>query len=186
MTPGQASVGQAPAGQAPVGRRSGWHVIDELDLVRLVSDHAALDQLCARIETLADRLPDRPTPQEAEALCDALRIGFGRQVVRDERLLARLFAAELPQPLCHTLLDHIATRHTACLLQAEDIIVALQPNPEASLCSEAFGFMLRCFFQACRQAMAIEEMAVLTLGGQRLTPAARALLVDRIAISCAQ
>lgn len=167
----------------PVARAGSWHVIDELDVVGLVSDHAALDRLCDRLEQHADRLPHAPTPRQADALRGELRVVLGRHVVREERVFARLFAASLAQPLCHTLIDLVAARHSACLAQAEDIVAALQPESGAPLCAEAFGYMLRGFFEGCRQAMAFEELALLTLAGDRLTPVARAMLTHRLARS---
>ncbi|MEG3175785.1 hemerythrin domain-containing protein [Sphingomonas sp. RB3P16] len=165
---------------APSG--TGWHMIAEIDLVRLVADHAALDRLSDRLEELADRLPQRPGPREAEALCEDLRGRLGQHVVREERLFAALFTAGPSSPLCHALLDQIGRRHTTCLLQAEDVIAALQPDPvEPLLCAEAFGYMLRGFFEGCRQAMANEELAIVALGEARLTPGARRMLTERIA-----
>eukprot|EP01037_Dinobryon_pediforme_P031313 gene31313-35742_t len=167
----------------PAGRSTAWHVIDEVDVVGLVSDHAALGRLCDRLEHHADRLPQRPSPAEANALRTELRVAFGRHVVREERLFLRLFAASLAQPLCHALLDHITAQHSACLAQSEDIVAALKPEHGAAPCAEAFGYMLRGFFQGFRQAMAFEELALLTLGGDRLTPVARAMLTQRLAAS---
>ncbi|TPG54040.1 hemerythrin domain-containing protein [Sphingomonas glacialis] len=158
-----------------------WHVIDEIDVVGLVSDHAALDRLCDRLEQHADWLPQRPSPREADALRADLRVALGRHVVREERLFTRVFAGSLAQPLCHTLIGQITAGHSACLAQSEDIVAALQPDAGATLCPEAFGYMLRCFFQGCRQAMAFEELALLALAGDRLTPAARAVLTQRLA-----
>jgi hypothetical protein len=165
-------------------RIAGWHVIDEIDVVGLVSDHAALDQLCDRLEHHADRLPQRPSPRESDALRADLRVALGRHVVREERLFARLFAASRAQPLCHALLDHVTARHSACLAQAEDIVAALNPETGVPLCAEALGYMLRGVFQGFRQAMAFEELALLTLGDARLTPVARAMLTQRLAASC--
>lgn len=169
----------------PVAKGAAWHVIDEVDVVGLVSDHAVLDRLCDRLEQHADWLPKRPSAREADALRADLRVALGRHVVREERLFTRLFAASLSQPLCHTLIDQVAARHTECLAQAEDIVAALQPDSAAVPCAEAFGYMLRCFFAGCRQAMAFEELALLTLAGDRLTLAARALLTQRLSASAA-
>lgn len=165
----------------PVAKPLGWHVIDEIDVIGLVSDHAALDLVCDRLELHADRLPQRPSPREADALRADLRVALGRHVVREERQFMRLFAGSRAQPLCGAVIDHISAGHSACLAQAEDIVAALLPESGAPLCAEAFGHLLRCFFQGCRQAMAFEELALLALGGDRLTPAARALLTQRLA-----
>lgn len=163
-----------------------WRVIDEIDLAGLIASHSATDQLCARLETCADRLPVRPDPVEARSLCGELAGRLLLHIEQEEQLLNAMFAPDMADPLCHTLIDHIGTRHSACAIQAHDLIGALSPpTPQRRpLCAEAFGYTLRSFFEGCRAAMAFEELAILTLADKRLTPAARRLLTDRLATSC--
>lgn len=163
-----------------------WRVIDEIDLAGLVAAHAMTDRLCARLEACADRLPERPDPAEAQALCAELQGRLFRHIEHEGQLLDAMFAQDMADPICHTLLDHIATRHAACATQAHDLIGALVPDAsgQRSLCAEAFGYTLRSVFEGCRAAMAFEELAILTLADKRLTPAARELLTLRLATSC--
>jgi len=165
----------------PFARR--WHVIDEIDLIGLAADHAATERLCVRLEACADQLPERPTPAEIDDLCAALQSRLLDHIDREDRLLAAMFARDLPDPLCHALLDHIHTRHVACTVLAQDLIAALDATAPGhrSICPEALGYMLRCFFDGCRAAMAFEELAILALAGTRLTRDARALLAHRLA-----
>lgn len=37
-----------------------WHVIQEIDLIRLVQEHRRRLALCGQAEAMADALPDRP------------------------------------------------------------------------------------------------------------------------------
>lgn len=169
--------------RVPFGRP--WHIIDEIDLARLVADHAATERLCARLETCADRLPERPEPPEVDELCAALQSHVLNHVEREGQLLVAMFARELPGQPCRALIDHIHARHVACTVQAQDLIAALKARAagQRTVCAEALGYMLRCFFEGCRAAMAFEELAILHLGEPRLTPGARAVLIDRLAIS---
>lgn len=170
--------------RAPFPRR--WHMIDEIDLVGMIASHAAIDRLCARLEACADRLPERPAPDEARSLCTELAGRLLPHVEQEEHLLSAMFAHDMAEPLCHTLIDQIGTRHGACVIQAHDLIGALAPAAAGRrpLCAEAFGYTLRSFFEGCRAAMAFEELAILTLADKRLTPAARRLLTERLAIGC--
>jgi len=165
----------------PFARR--WHVIDEIDLVGLVADHAGTERLCMRLEACADRLPERPAPAEIDDLCAALQSRVLDHIDREDRLLAAMFADEVRDPLCRALLDHIHARHVACTVLAQDLIASLNATAPGhrTICAEALGYMLRCFFDGCRAAMAFEELAILALAGTRLTREARALLTHRLA-----
>lgn len=163
-------------------RFSRWHVIDEIDLIGLVADHAATERLCMRLEACADQLPERPAPAESDALCAALQSRILDHVNREDRLIAAMFAHDLRDPLCRALLDHIHTRHVACTVLAQDLIAAIDATAlgHRAICPEALGYMLRCFFEGCRAVMALEELAILALAGTRLTREARALLAHRL------
>ncbi|AOH85508.1 hypothetical protein AWL63_17760 [Sphingomonas panacis] len=158
-------------------------MIDEIDLVGLVADHAAAERLCARLEACADQLPQRPAPAEIGDLCAALQSSIVDHVESEDRFLATMFAHDLRDPLCHALLDHIHTRHVACTVLAQDLIASLDATAPGhrTICAEALGYMLRCFFDGCRAAMAFEELAIVVLAGTRLTREARALLTGRLA-----
>jgi len=172
------------ASKVPFARR--WRVIDEIDLAGLVASHATTDRLCTWLEACADRLPERPDPAEALALCAELEGRLLTHIEQEEQLLNAMFARDMADPLCHILIDHIGTCHSACATQAHDLIGALDPDAPGRrhLCAEALGYTMRSFFDGCRAAMAFEELSILTLADKRLTPAARQLLVRRLATSC--
>lgn len=159
-----------------------WRVIDEIDLVRLIADHSMTDRLCDQLERCADRLPDWPSDAEAERICKALETLVLGDVGREERLLAAMFGRDLAEPLCHTLIESIHMRHAGCVVQAQDLTAMLKAATACKpvISSETFGYMLRCFFEGRRSAMAFGELSILTLGADRLTVAARAALVARL------
>jgi hypothetical protein len=170
--------------KVPFARR--WHVIDQIDLAPVVSDHAGLEKLCAALERIADTLPDRPSSASVAVISDELEELLERHTPRETRLLEAMFERDLPRPLTHSLLDHIHARHISCSVQAQDVIAALRAGPETphSVDAETLGYMLRCFFKGCRDAMAFELLSILTLAGDRLSRGAHALLVGRISATC--
>ncbi|MFV1920571.1 hypothetical protein VPH46_14235 [Sphingomonas sp. MJ1 (PH-R8)] len=166
----------------PATRR--WHVIDEIDLVPLLSEHVRSEQLCRRLEKCADALPELPDAEEIEALCDALDAQAVEQASREDALLDALFGAEA-EPLADTLLAYVCAQHVTFAVQAQDLLAVLRPHAvDRGPCAATLGYMLRCFFDGCRAAMAFEELAIRTLAEARLTPAARLLLDNRLQARC--
>ncbi|UAK25964.1 hemerythrin domain-containing protein [Sphingomonas nostoxanthinifaciens] len=162
-----------------------WHVIAEIDLMRLMADHAAISQLCDALEMVADLLPERPSAATAEQIAEGLETLLRTHNPQEERLMEAMFARDLSEPLTHSLLDHIHARHVACAVQAQDLAAALRVGAsEEAIAPDALGYMLRCFFEGCRDAMVIEQLAIFALGQDRLTAGARALLTDRLAAIC--
>lgn len=162
-----------------------WYRIEEIDLMRLIADHRDLERLCAALEGYADDLPQQD-PGVAENLCRTLEISIVAHNGREEARLNALFGWSSTIPLAQGLLGRIRAGHNACAIQAQDLIAALQAyRPEGrALHSDALAYMLRGFFDYCRQAMAFEELAMLQLGGRRLTSEARTMLSDSIATRC--
>lgn len=162
-----------------------WHVIEEVDLMRLIADHCDLERLCAALEAHADDLP-RQFPELAEYLRRALEVSIIAHSGRAEARLSALFGSEGSTPFAQGLLARIRAGRNARAVQAHDLVAALQPDrPEGHvLHADALAFMLRGFSDHCRQAMAFEELAILQLGEARLTTDARAMLSDSIAMRC--
>lgn len=162
----------------------GWHVIDEIDLMPLVATHLRAEQLCRRLERCADALPVRPDDEELAGLCEELEATAFAHAALENAVLDLLFGKH-PDPFGETLLAHIHARHVTCAVQAQDLLAVLRPQTvERSPCAATLGYMLRCFFDGCRAAMAFGELAVRTLADRRLTPAARLLIEDRLHASC--
>jgi hypothetical protein len=164
-----------------------WHLIDEIDLVPLLSEHVRTEQLCRRLEACADALPELPDAAEIAALCDGLEARATLQAGRQGQLLDALFAESGPGPLADTLLSFIHRKHVTCAVQAQDLLAVLRPHTgtERGPCAATLSYMLRCFFDGCRSAIAFEQLAIRTLADQRLTGAGRMLLDSRLQTSCA-
>ncbi|WP_404712568.1 hypothetical protein [Sphingomonas sp. MMS24-J13] len=156
-----------------------WHMIDEVDLVRLVADHSAWLRLCARLEAMADELPLVPDEDELFLLRAQVQGLTQPSRVRDDRALDSLFARERARPLARSLLDGFHLARTARIVDVEDILTALE-GEGAAVSADALGYMIRSFFRGCRSAIAMEQLALLALGSNRLTADARALLVERL------
>ncbi len=163
-----------PVGRVvPFARR--WHVIHDIDIARLAADHARLGALCDRLEACADALPGGVCESEAAIVARMLSTVVVRHSRDETAVIDALFAGHLDDPLTATIVGRIRARHLCNAIQADDIAAAL--SGASTPCAEAFGHMLRGFFDGCRQAMDFTELAVLTLGGTRLTPDARAALI---------
>jgi hypothetical protein len=166
----------------PAVRR--WHVLDEIDLVPLVSDHVRTERLCQHLEAFADRLPDLSDAAERTDLCEDLQAYASGHASREALWLDDLFWGK-GGALQHSVLAHLRARHIACAVQAQDLLAALRPEAmDRGLCAATLGYMIRCFFDGCRSRLVLEELAVFTLAGDRVTPAARLLLESRLQVSC--
>ena len=153
-----------------------WHVIHEVDLVPLTADHARMAALCDRLEACADELPTRPPRDIAEALCEELTSLLASHDASEQALLTALFERD-HRPIARAVLQRIRDQHLADSVHAQDLVSALAPEPDDRMVStDALGYMLRCFFDGCRRAMRFEELALLVLAGDRLTPDALALV----------
>jgi hypothetical protein len=162
-----------------------WHVIEEIDLMRLIADHRDLERLCVALEGYADDLPHQ-FPEFADNLCRTIEISIVAHIEREDARLNAFFGRDPPTPLARGLLARIRAGHNACAIQAQDLVAALRPDRADghTLNSDTLAYMLCGFFDYCRQAMAFEELAILQLGGGRLTTEARAMLCNSIAMRC--
>jgi len=153
-----------------------WHVIHEVDVVRLIADHLRLAALCDLLERCADDLPTWPSPATTAYLRKAL--ATLAQPGGDDRP---------PYPTLAELID-IGTRHATDVTHAQDLADALDaaPDGEQRVSPDTLGYMLRCFFNGCRQAMDCEELAILALARHRLTRTAREALLDSLRFRAAR
>ncbi|TXC72339.1 hemerythrin domain-containing protein [Sphingomonas ginsenosidivorax] len=152
-----------------------WHVIHDVDIAPLAADHARLRDLCTLLEACADALPGGVSGSEADALGRHLSAVVASHARDETAVIDALFAGHCDDPLTAAVVERIRARHLGNAIQADDILAILSGT--AKPCAEAFGHMLRGFFDGCRHAMDFTELAILTLGSTRLTPDARAVLV---------
>lgn len=161
----------------------GWHMIDEVDLVGLVAGHARLARLCDALEIVADRLPVMPGEDEALHLCEELGHAVPTHEARERAALAALFGTSPATGQNEAITRHIRDCQASCIVQGQDLVAALSSETPAP-CTEMLGYMLRSFFQTCRQAMAFEELAILHMGARRLTSDATALMCSSLGARC--
>ncbi len=119
-------------------------------------DHAIQRALCRDLETLADRLPQLPPLPEVRRLCDRVMRVAGAHLVRAELVFERLPAGQGPGD---AELDALREMHALDATHADDLVMALWDHvgrqPEAHV--GQLSYMLRCFFDGCRRAIALKE-----------------------------
>ena len=164
-------------------KRRVWHMIEEIDLAAIVADHADLARLCDRLEDVADALPRLPSQAMADQLCRDLEHRPRAHEMGERTLFDLLFDGDPIAPGRAAAFRHIRHRRSAHVVQAQDLVTALQPG-NSSLPASTLGYMLRCFFDGYRTDMAFEELAILQFAGDRLTPDARALLEHSLELRC--
>ncbi|NGM37330.1 MULTISPECIES: hypothetical protein [Methylobacterium] len=154
--------------------------IPEAELHDLIARHERLAHLCDQLEACADKLPVWPNEMEAGRLREALEAYVERAAEHEDLLVTQTFGRSLQSPLAEALIHHVDLRHIDDLIHAQDLIAALGTTPTANarISAETFGYMLRCFFAASRQAMVLEELAILMLGHESLTPDGKSLLIN--------
>lgn len=162
----------------PFARR--WHVIHEIDLVRLIGAQRRRADLCDRLEAVGDGLPALPPRYELAALCGALAEIAGR----GEPSLEAMLLKDADDALGAALLDHIRIRCMTDATAAQELIEMLGPAVASDRrpTADALGYMLRGFFTGCRRAIDFEQLAILASAGHRLTRNARTMLIDSLSV----
>ena len=169
-------MGEEGGGEAPAVRFChGWQARTDVAIGALLADHAVLRTLCDRLEALADGLPGLPPGGERYAAAEALTGLLPAHQRRESRLLDSLLPLAGRPAVARALLDRIRCQHVADRVHAQDLVAALEEAPGGGD-ADALGYMLRCFFDGCRRALAFEELAMLKLGRRRLSEASRDLL----------
>lgn len=161
--------------------RSRWHMIGELEIAGIVADHAMLRRLCDDLELIADALPELPAAAEAELCRVRLEEFVPLHYRREERLFQALFDGGPHQALRRSLFAEIRAAHLLDNVHAQDLAAALSQVTARPVQPETLAYMLRCFFDGCRRAMAFETLAILMLGEGRLTAEAREMLLESLA-----
>ncbi len=158
---------------------SRWHLIDEHEIVWLIADHAAQRRLCALLEQIADALPTMPSDDHVWRVEQQLSAYSLRHFPLETELFRRL-SDGVSSPGVDRILKEIRYNHAIDALHADDLAIELRRLSGAPLAIHPgeLAYMLRCFFDGCRRAIAFEELALLTLGGARLTPAARSAILE--------
>ncbi|SHJ30088.1 Hemerythrin HHE cation binding domain-containing protein [Roseomonas rosea] len=152
-----------------------WRDQTERRIQALVAEHVVLRALCDRLEAIADGLPRLPPHGERQQLARHLTTLITPHQAREDDLLESLLPPEGASAVERSLVERIRGQHIMDAVHAQDLGAALEaagPGEDP----EALGYMLRCFFDGCRRAMAFEELTLLNLCGRRLSPGTDALL----------
>jgi len=157
---------------------SRWHLIDEHEIVWLIADHRVQRRLCTVLESIADDLPNLPST-DVVVHVERQLAGFAeRHVPLETELFQRLFG-DAQCPSAERVFHQIHQSHAIDAMHADDLSAELRRLSGSSRVVRPgeLAYMLRCFFDGCRRAMAFEELALLSLGSERLTPAARSAVL---------
>jgi hypothetical protein len=151
-----------------------WRIIDEHEIVLLVAEHSEQRRLCSKLERIADELPEVPSQDAITDVGRQLSSYSQRHFLLEARLFLRL-AGQANCPTAKRILKEISHNHAIDAIHADDLAAELHRLSGSSHAPHPgeLAYMLRCFFDGCRRAIAFEELALLKLGGERLTPAAR-------------
>lgn len=157
---------------------SRWHLIDEHEVVAMIADHADQRRLCALLEDMADALPDLPFNGILDRVGQQLAEFARRHQPLEIELFHRLAGAGTC-PTATRVLKEIRYYHAIDAIHAEDLAAELKQLSGSArvVCPGELAYMLRCFFDGCRRAIAFEELSLLKLGGERLTPGARSAIL---------
>jgi len=155
------------------------HLIDDNEVESLIADHEAQRRLCGTLEGMADALPLLPSSQVVREVGQQLATYSSRQSSLETRLFDRLFDA-VPCPTFHRIIGEMRRNHAMDALHADDLAIELGHMAGSRIAAHPgeLAYMLRCFFDGCRRAVAFEKLALLKLGNEQLTPAARSAILD--------
>ncbi|MBT2189032.1 hemerythrin domain-containing protein [Sphingobium nicotianae] len=132
-------------------------------LETLREDHIIQRVLCHDLEMLADGLPALPPLTAIRRLCDRIDRVVTTHFRRAEAILGNLPAEQRPGFCSLTELRHM---HQMDEVHAEDLIAALWHYARQGDESEVgqLAYMLRCFFDGCRRAIALKESWIAKAG----------------------
>lgn len=159
-----------------------WRVLHEVDVARMVAQHATLRALCTALEKCADELPAREAVVQGISVSAALAECLRHHEVVENVILSGLFESD-PTISMNQLLGRIRHRHAVDHLHAEDLrdalgVAAQTPGPVRS---DTLSYMMRCLFDGCRRGIDFQEAAILMLAHDRLTRGARETLSASLA-----
>jgi len=125
----------------------------------LEDDHVVQRSLCNELEGVADRLPALPSSAEAMRLCRTIQRVTATHFARAERVFAGLPVAHRPGP---AFLSALREMHQFDRMHSEDLASELcrsvEPGAEHDI--GKLSYMLRCFFDGCRRAIALKESGI--------------------------
>lgn len=129
----------------------------------LEDDHQIQRALCHDLEAIADRLPQAPSPVQLRRIAERIERVSTEHQAHAEALFRALPAECRPREKELAMVD---TMHAIDAIHGEDLVTALwnyvETDPERRV--GELGYMLRCYFDGCRRAMAYKEALLAELG----------------------
>lgn len=125
-------------------------------LIELDHDHQVQQALCADLERMADELPAIQPPAKVRRIAERIEAVPATHFARAEFLLGSLPAECRPSDIE---LHRVAEMHAIDSVHADDLVGALWEYlaRRPGLASGQLAYMLRCFFDGCRRAIAFKE-----------------------------
>jgi len=127
-------------------------------------DHDARLGLCNELEQIADMLPALPAPARVRRLCGQIDCAAALHFKRADTLLAGL-ARGRETAMLTDLRRQLAEMHAMDAVHGEDLIGRFWDSTARGSVTRPgeFGYMLRCYFDGCRRAIAIESAVLMLL-----------------------
>lgn len=123
------------------------------ELEMIFEDHMIQQLLCDDLEAVADRLPELPPLPELRRLCDRIS-RISAHFARAELMFSDMPAKLRPTP---SQLATIHQLHQLDELHGQDLVAALWRATRDRCCTGQLAYMLRCYFDGCRRAIALKE-----------------------------
>ena len=141
---------RSPPSEMPMDL-SGFQILED--------DHAVQRSLCRELEGVADRLPALPSAAETMRLCKTIRRVTATHFARAECVFAGLPVAHRPGP---AFLSALREMHQFDRMHGEDLASELcrSVGPGVEHDVGKLSYMLRCFFDGCRRAIALKESGI--------------------------
>ncbi|HWJ70295.1 MAG TPA: hypothetical protein VNS79_09630 [Sphingobium sp.] len=135
-----------------------------LTVETLLDDHLVQRWLCDELEAVADGLPGLPPPDVIRRLCDRILWITGTHFARAEAIFRNLPPGCGPAPAA---LEALCRMHRLDEVHAQDLVAMLWRQASGRAQAGAGGgasadvgqlaYMLRCFFDGGRRAIALKE-----------------------------
>jgi len=127
-------------------------------------DHEARLALCGELEQIADMLPSLPAPARIRRLCGQIECAAALHFKRADTLLAQL-ARGRETGMLADLRRQLAEMHAMDTIHGEDLVGLFWDSTARGSVTRPgeFGYMLRCYFDGCRRAIALESALLMLL-----------------------
>ncbi|MEO9129615.1 MAG: hypothetical protein ABI240_00245 [Sphingomonas sp.] len=131
-------------------------------------DHDARLALCAKLEQVADMLPSLPAPARIRRICGQIDCVATLHFRRADALLAQLVRGR-EAPVLTALCKQVGEMHAMDAIHGEDLINLFWDSTARGAVTRPgeFGYMLRCYFDGCRRAIALERALLVLLYSDR-------------------